>query len=434
MIKHRITVALIVLLLAGLSCNLPDSQSEVATNPPPASPYPTVEPLNPTETVPSEPEIQPTALDAQPMDTEEPPSVPEISQGFPIGFAATVGETMAIAFYDLSGNTLGTINITAMLNGPSNYMHIAGPFSGNPQQVPVAFLTSGPQGAVNQYSNGEITTVIPMADVQHLRGVPGQNAYVYATVAWNGEALVSRFYPQTATEGAGTWFWERIDPESWSMVPLAVQGENNELHRLFYTLEPWGIGGDIVYPPRRGLYRLDLDTRENIQILTDDINPIGLSTDNTLVAYTQRNNNIQSGETADIIILNQPNHSTVPIDLAPESNRGGGYAVFSPDNQYAAWMEGSGWSMAETPNFHTRVRIANMSGEIQADVPDIDFAYITGDSTARWVVPKGWVDGQYLLVEVIGDNWNEPSLVVMRFDGSDMTQIGSGQFLSFLYP
>ena len=74
------------------------------------------------------------------------------------------------------------------------------------------------------------------------------------------------------------------------------------------------------------------------------------------------------------------------------------------------------------------------SAVLFADVPDIDFAYITGDSTARWVVPKGWVDGQFLLVEVIGDNWNEPALVVMRFDGTDMVKIVSGQFLSFLYP
>jgi len=425
--KRRITFVLIILFLAGLSCNLPESQSETATSPPPTLPSPTAEAVYPTETETTEPEIIPTI-------TEEPLVIPESISGSPVGFTTTDGNGMTVTFYDLTGNPVGTINTPGMMTGPSNYMHISGAYTGNPQEVPIVFITPGNQGGVQQILNGETTTVVPMADVQHLRGVPGQDAYVYATVVWNGEALVSRFYPQSAHGGAGTWFWERIDPESWAIVPLSVEGENHELKKVFYTLEPWGIGGDIVYPPRKGLYEMDLDTRENVVHLTEVYKPIGVSPNNEVIAYTESNNRIPAGEHPTITIYNLVTGLMVPIDLAPESNRGGGYAVFSPDNQYVAWMEASGWSMAETPNFRSRVRIADTEGTVLSDKPDIDFAYVTGDPSARWTIPVGWLDGEYLLVEVRGDNWNEPALVKMRFDGTDMSLVASGQFLSFLYP
>jgi len=269
--------------------------------------------------------------------------------------------------------------------------------------------------------------------VAHLHGVPGQNALVYTTIAWEGDALISRFYPQTAQEGAGTWFWERIDPGSWAIVPLAIDGENNDLKNVFYTMEPWGIGGDIVFPPRKGLYQLDLRTRANVEHLNEVYRPIGLSPDNKIAAYTRSNNRIPEGTQPTITIYNLLTGSEVPIDLNPGSDRGGGYAVFSPDNQYVAWMEGAGWTMAETPNFHARVRIANMDGVVLTDRTDLVFANLISDPTARWTIPVGWLDGEYLLVEVRGDNWNKPALVKMRFDGTDMSLLSFGQFQGFLY-
>ena len=152
------------------------------------------------------------------------------------------------------------------------------------------------------------------------------------------------------------------------------------------------------------------------------------------MAYTEANNNIESETNARITLYNLGTTVMVPIDLAPNSNRGGGYAVFSPDNYYVAWMEASGWLMSETPDFHTRVRIANQDGVVIADILESAFRSVAADSTASWAIPAGWLDSEHLLVEVRGDNWHEPALVSVRYDGTNMTYLAAGEFLGFLYP
>jgi hypothetical protein len=44
------------------------------------------------------------------------------------------------------------------------------------------------------------------------------------------------------------------------------------------------------------------------------------------------------------------------------------------------------------------------------------------------------LDGETLLVEVIGEDWNNSSLVKMRFDGSQMSVLARGTFGGFVYP
>jgi hypothetical protein len=73
--------------------------------------------------------------------------------------------------------------------------------------------------------------------------------------------------------------------------------------------------------------------------------------------------------------------------------------------------------MAETPNFHSRVRIADRRGGILSELPDSTFASVAADPTANWVVPVGWLDAETLLVQVSGDA-DLPTLEKVQFDGS----------------
>lgn len=399
------------------------------------SPLEEVVPSSPTHT--AEPNIDPTItaeIQIPPTITEEPPLLEETNPAFPVGFVTASGDYSTVTFYDLSGMPLGTAQTPGMSSGPATYLHIAGGFAGNPQEVPVVYLSYENTGEIRQALNGQVTTLVPGGNVSYLCGAPGQNALVYSTVTWGGEALNSHFYVRSAYGGGASWIWERVDPESWAIAPLAAQAENHELHTIFYTLEPYGIGGDIVFPPRKGLFQLNLENAENILHLTEDFNPIGLSPDNTYVAYTEVNNNLGAQTDARITLYNLASSLMASVDLAPGSDRGGGYAVFSPDNMYVAWMEGSGWMMAETPTFHTRVRMADINGRVTADLPDDSFAAAASDPTVRWAVPVGWLDGENLLVEVHGDNWHEPALVAVRYDGSDLRYLVSGKFSGFLYP
>lgn len=426
--QQRLFLALIVLLFVVLGCNLP---AEVIITPTPtvvSSPIQAQDIKTHTATPTIEIEITPT-------QTSEPPTPSGRVQQyhFPIGFTSASQDGSLITFHDLVGKSMGTVQTPGM-SVTGDHSHVAGPFTGNPQDVPVVYLTFENMGDIKQSLNGQISTVYQGPDAASLRGAYGQNAYVYTTVTWSGSTLDSYFYLRTAYGGGASWVWERRDPESWAMKPLALMAENNEPQAIFYTLEPWGIGGDIVFPPRKGLFQLNLEHAENILHLTEEFNPIGLSLDNTVVAYTQVIGNIGAQSQSRITLYNLISGLMVPVDLAPESDRGGGYAVFSPDNQYVAWMEGAGWLMGENPTFHSRVRIANLDGLLLADIPDFDFAGAAGDPTATWAVPSGWLDGETLLVEVRGDDWNNPALVAIHFDGTGMTYLTHGKFLNLLFP
>ena len=427
MTRRRFGLVIFFILWVGLGCNLPE---KILTTPTATfTPSPVIEEPPPTLTDTVFPDIPPTI-------TTEPTLTPtaEGQPGFPVGFTTTSEDGATLRFHDLSGQVLGTVYTPELSAGQGKYLHVAGPFVGTTQDLPIIFQTYADNGYLKQSLNGQVTNIVQEPNLSYLQGVPGQHAYVQASVTWNGEALSTYFYVRSAQGGGASWIWDRIDPESWTMVPLAAAGENNELQTIFYTLGPWGIGGDIVFPPRKGLFQLNLEHLENVLHLTEEFSPIGLSPDNTHIAYTEANNNLGAETNARITLYNLISGLMVPVDLAPGSDRGGGYAVFSPDDQYVAWMEGAGWMMAETPNFHSRVRIANLDGIILADIADTTFAGAAGDPSARWAVPSGWLDGEHLLVEVRGDNWNNPALVKIRYDGSEMTYLTSGSFSGFLYP
>lgn len=241
------------------------------------SPPPAIEEPPPIPTDTSIPEIHPT-ITAEPTLT---PVMEEPSE-FPIGFTTTSEDGATLSFHDLSGQVLGTIYTPEMSAGQGQYLHVAGPFGGTSQDLPIIFQTYADDGYLKQALNGQVTPIVPGPNPFYLKGAPGQHAYVYASVNWGGEALKTYFYIRTAYGGGASWIWDRVDPESWAMAPLALAAENNEPQTVFYTLEPWGIGGDIVFPPRKGLFQLNLGHIENVLHLTEDFNPIGLSPDNTL--------------------------------------------------------------------------------------------------------------------------------------------------------
>jgi len=255
------------------------------------------------------------------------------------------------------------------------------------------------------------------------------------TTAWANDQLISRMYARNIQGGGATWSYERADPEIFATIPLAVQAANDQPQGVWYSLMPYGIGGDIVFPPHKGLYYLDLAAggTENLY-LANDFNPVGLSPDLNWVAYAPADNGFVSGENPWLTLYNLYTTVSIDIPINPASDRGAGYAVFSPDNKFVAWMEGSGWMMAETPNFHSKVVIADINGNIMAELPDNVLADVAGDPNATWVQPVGWLDLETLIVDVRGDDWANTSLVRVRFDGSNIAYLAPGRFEGLTYP
>jgi len=430
MSRHRFLFPVIVILLVGLGCSLPARVlSEPTSNPVTDLPVAVEEapPAAPTDTL-APPPVAPTPTEAPPPEPEITESLPPF---FPAAFMTTTGDGSVVTFYDLNGQPLGSAQTPGLRRGLENSLHAAGPFAGSLSDLPLIFRTFDNNGDLKQSLNNQITTLFPGPEVSYLQGVPGKYALVYATVNW-GENLTSYLYARTTSGSGASWFWERSDPMGTALYPVAVEGDNDAVQAVFYTLRPWGIGGDIVFPPQAGLFKISLQNLSEELILTEDFTLIGLSPDHSVVAYTDQNNLVQDPHTR-ITLYDLTTTTMVPIDLSASSERGAGYAVFSPDNEYVAWMEGSGWSMAETPNFHSRVRIADRNGNILAELPDSMFASVAGDPTVNWVEPVGWLDGESLLVQVSGYRDISP-LVKVRFDGSGMAYLASGSFLDFVYP
>ena len=81
-----------------------------------------------------------------------------------------------------------------------------------------------------------------------------------------------------------------------------------------------------------------------------------------------------------------------------------------------------------------KVVIADINGTILAELPDNVLAGFSGDPNSTWVRPVGWLDAETLIVDVRGDDWADTSLVKVRFDGSNIAYLASGQFEGFTYP
>lgn len=424
-VSPRLLTAVLVLLAASLACRV-----DVQLTDEPGAPD------LPTEEAPTTAPIEEAT--ASPTHTTQPPTAEPEDKGMsytPSGFLMAVNDGAALNVYNNQGQMTGGIQTPGMGLYSSTNLHVAGPAPGGVVNVPVVFMAFDENNLIRVNSGGQMQTLVTDPELSYLVGAAGQPVFAYTVARWNGEALVSYLNARTIDGGGASWDMERTDPQSYAVQPLAVQAEDNQPRGVWFSLMPWGIGGDIVFSPRKGLYYLDLQAggTQNMY-LSEEFSPQGFSPDLTWIAYTPTNFGSAAEGVRILTFYNLYTTERVEIPFRPGSDRGAGNAVFSPDNQFAAWMEGSGWMMAETPNFHSKILVAEINGTIRAEIHDSTIAAVTGTPDATWVQPVGWLDGESLLVEVRGDNWNSPTLVRMKFDGGGLQVMAPGVFAGFIYP
>ncbi|MBT3713388.1 MAG: hypothetical protein HOG15_08570, partial [Anaerolineae bacterium] len=223
------------------------------------------------------------------------------------------------------------------------------------------------------------------------------------------------------------------DPQGWALVALAVDVEGGLPVGVWYSKRPWGIGGDIVFDPRRTLSYFDLKTGISSQFLGTEANPSAISADRKWLAYT--NDSSVGSASGPMAIRNVETGANLSYPLQNAiDQRGAGEASFSPNNQYLAWMEGSGWQMAETPNFHSVVRVGNMNGNIIAEYADTIFLATSGLGTVQRVEPVGWFDDNTLIVMARGEHWDDAVLISVDIAAQTSRLIAQGIFAGFAYP
>ena len=200
------------------------------------------------------------------------------------------------------------------------------------------------------------------------------------------------------------------------------------LHLLYESKgDYFGIGGDIVFEPRRGLYFLDLASSQSTELLSQDYAPSTLAADRIWVAYTDTS-------AAPLTIYNFQTGDRFSFPLLSESEtRGAGNARFSPASQHVAWMEGNGWMMAETPSFTATVRIASTDGTVLKDLSMDSFSDASGLGAVTWASPAGWLDDASLVVQVRGAQWDQAALLLVSLPDGGLSYLAPGEFVGFLY-
>ena len=107
---------------------------------------------------------------------------------------------------------------------------------------------------------------------------------------------------------------------------------------------------------------------------------------------------------------------------------------FSPDNTQVAWLEGSGFQMSDTPNFHAVLRVAPTSADVQLvkQKTDTEFANAVGLPNL-WIRPATWLDNTNLLVEGRGNTWEEAYLLKLNTESGAITLFAKGVYLGKYY-
>jgi hypothetical protein len=258
---------------------------------------------------------------------------------------------------------------------------------------------------------------------------PGQPLPPIIYRSWEPEgALIGN----TANLDSVGSFYDLIDePTYMALMTVGIEAVSGEPQGVWYTKTGWGIGGaDLIFPITRGLYFFDLTNGDNLQYIDADRSFQGISPD---LSHAGTVDFDMAGDRA-MTVINLTNSQKTSFALNPASDRGAGFTVFSPNNQFAAWLEANGSMISEPSNFHPLVRIGDIqNGGVVRELADAAAAQAINGDRATFMRPIGWLTNEILLVEIRGQDWGDVSL--LRYDvlSGGLSLFSSGNFVGFGY-
>jgi hypothetical protein len=420
-IKSRIFLGFLVLAVSSLACQL-------FTNPPSAQPTAAETPLL------VEPSVAPgSEPNAAPSSEPAPQPTAEINAGtnLPVGLGTVTEQT--VSYYDLNGLQVSQVTLPQFTFPQRNRIHIAGSLPAQGVAVPLLYFSFDNGEALHfRDGNGQISALLSGSSFIGLTGVPGQPLVAFSQLEYLDTTLRSNLYAgsaQTLSTAAPVSVID--DPESWAIAPILLEAENGTPTKIWYTRTAYGIGGDIVFEPRKGLFVFDLLTGQESTVLDENVSPWAISADRIVVAYTS---GLVPANSMCVKALPGGPEACFPALPAANEPRGAGNAVLSPDAQYVAWMEGDGGQMGETPTFTATVRVGQVNGTLVADLPMNTFESAAGIGPVYRADPVEWLDNQALIVQVRGQEWNQAVLLRYNIVSKETSYLAPGEFIGFLYP
>ncbi len=420
MAPHRIVYPLILILaLTMAGC----------TSAPASLPTPTSTPTSlPTPLITEAPTMPPVPTPTEALTPTPPPP----GLYLPNGIATFSQATGKVTYYDLQGQVLVELQATNIGTGIYQQAHIAGPLTLSPAPVlpPLVYYAAKNGGELWQNNNNSESVLRAAPNLFSLVGIPGQSFMAFSTAEGTDVGLRSTLYlGDLQSLPSGGAVLEATNTESYAVKALAIGMSEDQPVGVWYTTVPYGIGGDIVFEPRKNLNYLTVATYQSQSYLDSTKAPIGISDDQTWVAYTA------AGGVAPVTILHNFDSATaVSINLDAASDRGAGDAVFSPDNHYIAWREAAG-SLANQPStFRETIRIAAVDGTVILNIPDTALLSASGFSQIDRVIPAGWLDPQTLVLDVRDSTTASACVLKLAVDTGTVSSLVPGSFIGLIYP
>ena len=352
----------------------------------------------------------------------------------PDGVLINTGNENKLSFIDENGGLLQDIETPGIMAVEPEDTVIAGRIDPNGAFPAVVFHSWLPEQAIMVNKNGMVEIGRESDTFLAFAGAPGQPAFAFSEVKINEENNPHGFLyaakPDILSETPS--FYNLVDePFYWALKPVGVATTGGEAQGVWYVKTAWGIGGaDLIFPINRGLYYFDLTNGDNKQYLDDERSLQGISPDLSLAASIAADS---SGDVA-LSVTSLENNQTVQFPLNPATDRGAGWAVFSPDNQFVAWLEATGSMISDPFDFHPRVRVGDVQtgGVVQA-VDDSAAAPVINGDMVTMMRPAGWLDNKTVLIEVRGKDWDDVSLLQFDTSNGNLSGFSAGAFLAFGY-
>ena len=382
--------------------------------------------------------VMPDAASSQTDESNETEDFPaEIMGGgdlLPDGVLINTDNGVGLTYLDVNGQILSEIQTPGIGFADPGNVAIAGKVIPGGPLPPIIYRSWEPEGALMVNTNGHISTLRQINSFLSLKGAPGQSALAFSEVMISPDNFPHSFLyaGNAANLGSIESFYDLIDePAYMALIPVGIEAVNDEPQGVWYTKTGWGIGGaDLIFPITKGLYYFDLINGNNFQNIDADCSFQGISPDLSHAGTVD----FDMAEDRAMTIINLSHMQKTSFALDPTSDRGAGFAVFSPGNQFAAWLEASGSMISEPSNFHPRVRIGDIqNGNVMRDLVDSVAAQAINSNQVTFMRPAGWLNDEILLVEVRGHDWEDVSL--LRYDvlSGGLSVFSSGSFIGFGY-
>ena len=381
----------------------------------------------------------PDAAASQADESNETEDFPAENMGsgdlLPDGVLVNMDNGVGLTYLDVNGHILSEIQ-TPGIGGsvdPENVAIADTVIPGQPLPT-IIYRSWEPEQSLMANTNGQTSTLRLTNSFLSLSGAPGQSALAFSEVMISPDNFPHSFlYAGNAVNlNSVESFYDLIDePTYMALMAVGVEAISDEPQGVWYTKTGWGIGGaDLIFPITRGLYFFDLTNENNLQYIDADRSFQGISPD---LSYAGTVDFDMEGDRA-ITVINLANSHQTSFALDPASDRGAGFTVFSPNNQFAAWLEANGSMISEPFNFHPLVRIGDVqNGDIVKDLVDAAAVQAINVDRASFMRPVGWLTNEILLVEVRGKDWGDVSLLRYDVISGGLSLFSSGNFVGFGY-